>query len=105
MEFSVSPTTHALRALGHRVIVEVQTEEQYGSLIIPDSAKDSANKGIVVQTGPGKRLDDGSTRTMMVTVGDRVLIGKYSGIEIEYNGQTLRILYEDDVLAIVEPAG
>ena len=84
-----------------RVIVELVHEEKVGSLFIPDSGKDTADRGLVVAAGPGKRLPDGTVRPMLARVGDRVLIGKYSGVEVKFEGQVYRILYEDDILALL----
>ena len=55
----------------------------------------------VVAIGPGKLLDSGERGTLSVAVGDEVIYGKYSGMEIEVNGREVKILRESDVLAKV----
>ena len=84
-----------------RVLVEPVEEEKIGSLYIPDSGKDTADRGVIVATGPGKRLPDGSVRPMLAQVGQRVLIGKYAGVEVKVSGRVYRLLYEDDILALL----
>ena len=67
---------------GDRVLVEVAEAEEKtaGGIIIPDTAKEKPQKGIIVAVGPGKKKDE----PMTVKVGDKVLYGKYSGTEISY---------------------
>ena len=92
-----------IRPLQDRVIAKrVEQEEQVrGGIIIPDSAKEKPQEAEVVAVGPGKVLEDGNRSPMDVKVGDRVLIGKYSGSEIKYDDQDLVILREDEILAVI----
>ena len=94
----------ALRPLYDRILVSrLESEEKTkGGIIIPDSAKEKPLEGKVVAVGNGKILDDGKVRELAVKKGDKILFGKYSGTEIKVDGEDLRILREDDVLAIVE---
>jgi chaperonin GroES len=94
----------ALKPLADRVVVKAleETETMRGGLYIPDTAKEKPQQGEVVAAGPGKFDEKGGTRIPMdVSVGDTVLYGKYSGTEITIDGETLLILRESDVLAIV----
>ena len=93
-----------VRPLQDRVLVQrIETEEQVsGGIIIPDSAKEKPQEADVAAVGPGKVNDDGSRSPMDVEVGDRVLIGKYSGSEIKVDDQDFVILREDEILAVVE---
>jgi len=92
-----------VRPLGDRVLVrrlEV-TEEIRGGIIIPDTAKEKPMEAEVVAVGDGKRLDDGSRAPFEVSAGDTVLIGKYAGTEIKFDGDNYLILREDEILGIV----
>ena len=92
-----------IRPLQDRVMVKRLEEEQKtaGGIIIPDSAKEKPQEGVVVAVGKGKVLDDGRVQTLDVAKGDRVLFGKYSGSDVTLDGEEYVILREDDVLAIV----
>jgi len=85
---------------GDRVLVEVAEAEQKtaGGIIIPDSAKEKPQKGIVVAVGPGKKKDEPVT----LKVGDKVLYGKYSGTEIGIDGKEYLIMRQDDILGNFE---
>ena len=71
-------------------------------LHIPDSAQEKPQEALVTAVGKGKRLDDGKIVPLDVKVGDRVLIGKYSGNEIKVDNQDLLIIREDEVLGVIE---
>jgi len=92
-----------LRPLDDRVVVEPMEAEQMtaGGIVLPDTAKEKPQRGTVVSIGPGKLMDSGERGTMSVKVGDEVIYGKYSGTEIELNGQDVKILREADILAKV----
>lgn len=92
-----------LRPLDDRVVVEPMEAEQMtaGGIVLPDTAKEKPQRGTVVFVGPGKLMDSGERGTMSVKVGDEVIYGKYSGTEIELNGQDVKILREADILAKV----
>lgn len=94
----------SVRPLHDRVFVRrLETEEQpRGSIIIPDSAKEKPREGEVSAVGPGKVNEDGSRSPMEVEVGDRILIGTYSGSEIEVDGEDFVVLREDEILAVLE---
>ncbi len=85
-----------LKPLSDRVLVKPAPAEQKtaGGIIIPDSAKEKPLKGEVVAVGPGTKDE-----TMQVAVGDFVLYGKYSGTEIELDGQKYLIMRQSDILA------
>ena len=92
-----------LRPLDDRVVVEPMEAEQMtaGGIVLPDTAKEKPQRGTVVSVGPGKLMDSGERGTMSVKIGDEVIYGKYSGTEIELNGQDVKILREADILAKV----
>jgi chaperonin GroES len=92
-----------LRPLDDRVVVEPMEAEQMtaGGIVLPDTAKEKPQRGTVISVGPGKLMDSGERGTMSVKIGDEVIYGKYSGTEIELNGQDVKILREADILAKV----
>ncbi len=92
-----------LKPLGSRVVVEPVEENEVtaGGIILPDTAKEKPQKGVVLSVGPGDRDEDGKHIPMDVQVGDTVLFQKYGGTEIKIDGKKLLILRESDLLAIV----
>lgn len=86
------------RILIKRVEEEAKTK---GGIIIPDSAKEKPQEGLVVAVGPGKVTDNGTRVVPEVKAGDRILFGKYSGSDIKVDGVEHLILREDDILAIL----
>ncbi len=82
--------------------IEESDEKKVGSIIIPDTAKEKPTTAEVIAIGSGRTLKDGKKVALEVKVGDRVLIGKYSGSEVKLDGTEYLILKEDDVLGIVE---
>ena len=93
-----------IRPLYDRIVVKriEQKETMQGGLYIPDSAKEKPQEGEVVAVGKGKRLEDGKLVPLDVTVGDRILFGKYSGSEVKLEGEEHLILREDDILGVLE---
>ena len=92
-----------LKPLGSRVVVEPLEQEEVtaGGIVLPETAKEKPQKGIILSVGPGDRDDEGKRITMDVQVGDTVLFAKYGGTEIKIDGKKLLILRESDLLAIV----
>jgi len=90
-----------IQPLADRVVVQPaeETEEMRGGLYIPDTAKEKPQQGIVLAVGPGRMSDEGELIPMSLGEGDRVLYGKYSGTEVNIEGQDLLIVKESDVLA------
>ena len=93
-----------VRPLHDRILVRRIEEEETtkGGLIIPDTAKEKPQEGKVIAVGKGKVNDDGELRPLDVHKGDRILFGKYSGTEIQLEGEEHLIIREDDVLAVLE---
>jgi chaperonin GroES len=92
-----------IRPLHDRVLVKrmEQQEQVRGGIIIPDTAKEKPQEAEVIAVGPGKMSDDGKRAAMDVQVGDRVLMGKYSGSEIKLEDNDYVILREDEILAVI----
>jgi len=93
-----------IQPLADRVVVKAleDTEQMRGGLYIPDTAKEKPQQGEIVAVGPGKVGDDGTRIEPEVEVGNRVLYGKYSGTEVNVDGEEYLILRESDVLAIIK---
>ena len=94
----------AIRPLYDRVVLRrVESENKtLGGIVIPDSATEKPDQAEVVAVGPGASLDNGQLRPLAVDVGDRVLIGKYSGSEVKLDGEDLLVVKEADILAVIE---
>lgn len=86
------------RPLADRVLIEPTAAETTtaSGIIIPDTAKEKPQEGIVVAAGPGKK-DEPTT----VKIGDKVLYGKYSGSELKLDGKDYLIVKESDLLGII----
>ncbi|MFN3307257.1 MAG: co-chaperone GroES [Candidatus Kapaibacteriota bacterium] len=93
-----------LSPLHDRVIIKPSQPEEVtkGGIIIPDTAKEKPMQGEVIAVGPGKLTEDGKVVPLTVKVGDKVLYGKYSGTEVEINGEQYLIMRESDILAIIK---
>ena len=93
-----------IRPLQDRVIVKRLPEEDKtkGGIIIPDSAKEKPQQGLVVAVGKGKVADDGKLLKLDVKKGDRILFSKYGGTEVKIEGEEHLIMREDDILGIIE---
>ncbi len=87
-----------VKPLADRVLIEASAAEEKTAfgIIIPDTAKEKPQKGIVVAVGPGK-----PDEPMTVKEGDNVLYGKYSGTELSVEGIEYLIMREADIFAIV----
>jgi chaperonin GroES len=92
-----------VRPLHDRILLKRIEEKESikGGIIIPDTAKEKPQEGLVVAVGNGKILENGTKVTLDVKEGDRVLFGKYSGTEIKVDGEEYLIVREDDVLGIL----
>jgi len=93
-----------IRPLQDRILVKRIDEEEKtkGGIIIPDTAKEKPQEGKVIAVGKGKVDDDGKIRPLDVKKGDRVLFSKYSGTEVNIEGDEHLIIREDDVLGVLE---
>ena len=81
--------------------IEVKQDKK-GGIIIPDTAKEKPMEGKVIAVGTGRVEKDGKRIALEVKVGDRVLVGKYSGTEIKIDNVEHVILREDEVLGIIK---
>jgi chaperonin GroES len=93
-----------IQPLADRVLVEPveQAEVKKGGIIIPDTAKERPQEGKIIAVGPGRVTDDGNKINMEVSVGDKILYGKYSGSEVRLDEKEYLIMRESDILAIIK---
>jgi len=94
----------AIKPLDDRIVVRsLEAEEKTsGGILLPDTAKEKPQKAKVLAIGAGRLTDEGKRIPLDVKVGDTVLFGKYSGTEVKWNGEELKILRESEVLAVVD---
>ncbi len=93
-----------IRPLQDRMIVKRIEEEEKtkGGIIIPDTAKEKPQEGKVIAVGKGKVNENGKIQPLDVKKGDRILFSKYSGTEVNIEGNEHLIIREDDVLGVCE---
>ena len=96
-------TKVAIKPLEDRIVVQaVEAETTTASgLVIPETAKEKPQEGVVLAVGPG-RFEDGTRVPLDVQVGDKVLYSKYGGTEVKYAGEEYLVLSARDVLAVIE---
>jgi chaperonin GroES len=96
-------TAMKVRPLHDRILLKRIEEKESikGGILIPDTAKEKPQEGLVVAVGNGKILENGTRISLEVKEGDRVLFGKYSGTDIKVDGEEYLIVREDDVLGIL----
>jgi chaperonin GroES len=96
--------TKKLRPLGDKVVVQPTPREETtkSGIVIPDTAKEKPQEGMVLAVGPGRVLEDGQRELMDLMPGDAVLYAKYGGTEFKLNGEDLLIISGKDILAVVE---
>jgi chaperonin GroES len=92
------------RPIHDRILIKRVEDKQTvkGGILIPDTAKEKPQEGIVVAVGKGKREKDGEVVPLDVQTGDRILFGKFSGTEIKIDNEEYLILREEEVLGIME---
>jgi chaperonin GroES len=93
-----------LKPLNDKLIVRRDEAEETtaSGIVLPDAAQEKPTKGTVLAVGPGKLADNGSRTAVGVKVDEVVYYGKYSGTEVEVDGEKLVILRESDVLGVLE---
>lgn len=92
-----------IKPLFDKVVVKMLESEETtkSGIVLPGTAKEKPQIAEVIAVGPGGMVD-GKEVTMMVKVGDKVIISKYAGTEIKIDDQELTILSQKDILAVVE---
>lgn len=92
-----------LKPLHDRIVVktlDAETKTASG-IVIPDNAQEKPTTGKVLAVGQGRILDNGTTVSLTVQVGDEVLFGKYAGQTVKVGGEELTVLKEEDIFAIL----
>ncbi len=92
-----------LKPLGNRVVIKmIESEETTKSgIILAGNAGEKPQIAEVIEVGPGLEID-GKLEKMLVKKGDKVVVNKYAGTEVKYEGEEYIILKQDDILAIAE---
>lgn len=92
-----------IKPLGDRVVIKMLESEETtkSGIVLPGSAKEKPQVAEIVAAGPGGVVD-GKEIKMEVKVGDKVLISKYAGTEVKFDGQEYTIIRQSDILAVVE---
>ena len=93
-----------IRPLHDRVIVKRLEEERAtaSGIVIPDSATEKPDQGMVLAIGAGKKDENGKAIALDVKVGDKVLFGKYAGQTVKVDGEELLVMREEDIMGVVE---
>ena len=104
MATATAKTAKKLRPLGDRVVIQPTPKEDMtkSGIVLPDTAKEKPQEGLVLAVGPGRILDDGKREQIDVKEGQKVLYAKYAGTEFKVEGEELLIVSQKDILAIVE---
>lgn len=92
-----------IKPLFDRVVlcpIENESETKSG-ILLPTSAQEKSQLALVVAVGNGENLD-GKTTKMQVSVGDKVLYGKYTGTEITIEEKKYVVIRQTDILAVIE---
>lgn len=91
-----------IKPLADRVVIQrIEERTTSGGIVIPETAGDKSQKGIIVAVGPGK-IEDGILQQMILKNDDTVIFNKYSGTEITIKGKEYIVMKEEDVIAIIE---
>jgi len=93
-----------IKPLDDRVLIEqCKAEERTsGGIVLPDTAQEKPQRGVIRAVGPGKLLDSGERGEMSIKLGDEVFYGRYAGSDVEVDGETMQIMRENDILAIID---
>ena len=104
MATATAKTAKKLRPLGDRVVIQPTPREDMtkSGIVLPDTAKEKPQEGLILAVGPGRILDDGKREQIDVKEGQKVLYAKYAGTEFKVDGDELLIVSQKDILAIVE---
>ena len=92
-----------LEPLGDTLLLERAAEltKTAGGLFIPPAGQEKSMLGTVVCVGEGRMLPDGGIRPMTVKVGEKVIVGKYAGVEFDHNRRTYLLVKESDILVVL----
>jgi len=93
-----------IKPLADRVLVEPLEKEEVtaSGIVLPETAKEKPQEGLVISVGPGRLLDSGERAAMEVKAKDKVLFAKYAGTELKREDKKYMILSEKDILAVLK---
>ncbi|MEQ8788212.1 MAG: co-chaperone GroES [Pirellulaceae bacterium] len=93
-----------IEPLGDKVVVKrlEAAEKTAGGIVLPESAKEIPQQGRVLSVGEGRLLKQGDRAIPQVKEGDRVVFMRYSGMEVNVDGEQLLIMGEDEILAVID---
>lgn len=93
-----------MKPLGDKVVVKpAEAEEKTESgIILPGSAQEKPHQGTVVAVGPGVKDENGNHVPLDVKEGDRVIYGKFGGVDLKYNNEEYVVLSEKDILVVLD---
>ena len=92
-----------IKPLGDRVLIKMKEAEETtkSGIILTTGSKEKPQIAEVVEVGPGEKID-GKQQEMYVKKGDNIIVSKYAGTEVKYDGKDYIIVKQDDILAVVE---
>jgi len=92
-----------IQPIGYRVLVKPDSEEEIspGGIVLPDYSKKKPQEGTVLAVGTDRLLDSGECQVIPVKVGDRIILAKYGGAEIEIEREEYLILDVDSILGVI----
>mgnify|MGYP002537938175 FL=1 len=92
-----------IKPLADRVLVKMKESEETtkSGIILASSAQEKPQIAEVIEVGPGEKID-GKPQEMYVKKGDNIIVSKYAGTEVKYDGEDYIIVKQDDILAVVE---
>ena len=92
-----------LKPLGDKVVLQFLEAEEtsQGGILLASSAQEKPQVAQIVAVGPGGTVD-GKEVKMEVSVGDKVILNKYAGTEVSYEGEKYLVVHENDIVAVVE---
>ena len=93
-----------IKPVADRILIKMKEEEETtkSGIILSSGAKEKPQIAEVIEVGPGITHIPGKEVKMYIKKGDKVIVSKYSGTEVKYEGEDYLIVKQDDVLAIVE---
>lgn len=93
-----------IKPVADRVLIKMKEQEETtkSGIILASGAKEKPQIAEVIEVGPGIDFVEGKEVKMYIKKGDKVIVSKYAGTEIKYEGEEYLIIKQDDILAIVE---
>ena len=92
-----------IKPLSDRVLIKMTEKEETtkSGIILASAAQEKPQIAEVIEVGSGEKIE-GKLQEMYVRKGDKVIVSKYAGTEVKYEGQEYIIVKQDDILAIVD---